>query len=99
MKIDNNTPVVPSYPQNVSTEPAPPRAEQQTVKAQPAVAQAAALQDRAEVSPAALSALETSEALRANVVSRVKAQISAGTYLTPDKISGAVDRLAEQLSE
>lgn len=94
MKIDNNTNVVPSYPQNLQAETQPKPTPPPTAKAPPPVPTA----DRAEVSPAALSALEASEALRANTVSRVKAEISAGTYLTPERISGAVDRLAEKLN-
>lgn len=93
MKIDNNTNVVPSYPQNVQVEPQPKQTQAPPPEAAPTLPT-----DRAEVSPAALSALESSMAIRANVVSRVKTEISAGTYLTPERISGAVDRLAEKLN-
>lgn len=95
MKIDNNTNVVPSYPQQVQAET--PKAKQSTPPQAPPPAAPIAT-DQAEVSPAALSALEASEALRVNRISSVKAEIAAGTYLTPERISGAVDRLAEKLS-
>ncbi len=54
--------------------------------------------DRVELSAAAASAEQTAPAESADqLVQDVSARIAAGTYLTPDKIDIAVDRLYQAL--
>jgi negative regulator of flagellin synthesis FlgM len=55
--------------------------------------------DQVDISPAAEAAAQASEAggIRADLVARVRSEIAAGTYETPDKIAAAVDRLLNEL--
>jgi anti-sigma28 factor (negative regulator of flagellin synthesis) len=54
--------------------------------------------DRVELSAAAASAQQTAPAESVDqLVQDVRARITAGTYLTPDKIDVAVDRLYQTL--
>jgi negative regulator of flagellin synthesis FlgM len=55
--------------------------------------------DRVEISPAAEAALQAAEsgAIRQDVVDRVRAEIAAGTYETPDKLDAALDRLLDEI--
>lgn len=55
--------------------------------------------DRVEVSEQArlLGQLSELPEVREDLVARVKAEIAAGTYITDEKISGAVDSLLEDL--
>jgi negative regulator of flagellin synthesis FlgM len=64
-----------------------------------APAQASAIQDTVEISTIARLAAQVHElpAVRAEVVNRVKAEIAAGTYETPEKIDIAIDRLMDEL--
>lgn len=69
-----------------------------TTAATPA-SQAPAVGDSVEISTVARLAAQVQElpAVRAEVVNRVKAEIAAGTYETPEKIDIAIDRLMEEL--
>lgn len=59
--------------------------------------------DRLEISEAAQAASRASESapqgegIRADLVGRIRSQIAAGTYETPDKLGAAVDRLLNEL--
>ena len=54
--------------------------------------------DQVDISPAAEAAAQASEGgIRADLVARVRSEIAAGTYETPDKIAAAVDRLLNEL--
>jgi negative regulator of flagellin synthesis FlgM len=54
--------------------------------------------DHVDISPAAEAAVQASEGgIRADLVARVRSEIAAGTYETPDKIAAAVDRLLNEL--
>ncbi|HOF18898.1 MAG TPA: flagellar biosynthesis anti-sigma factor FlgM [Phycisphaerae bacterium] len=61
--------------------------------------QAAGVSDTVEISAAARLAARIEEIppVRAELVERVKAEIAAGTYETPERIEIAVDRLMEEL--
>ena len=55
--------------------------------------------DQLDISPAgeaAAAAAEGSE-LREDLVARVRSQIAAGTYETPEKLDAALDRLLDQI--
>lgn len=83
--------VHPSIPPQ-SVEPAAPVASEKPVAAsQPA--------DVVEISSAAQLAAKVQELpdIRPDVVARVKAEIEAGTYETPERIEVAIDRLMEDL--
>jgi negative regulator of flagellin synthesis FlgM len=62
-------------------------------------AQAAGVSDVVEISTAAALAAKVQEIpdVRADLVSRVKQEIKAGTYETPEKIEIAVERLLDDL--
>jgi hypothetical protein len=64
-----------------------------------APAQASGVQDTVEISTIARMAAQVNElpAVRTEVVNRVKAEIAAGTYETPEKIEIAIDRLMDEL--
>jgi negative regulator of flagellin synthesis FlgM len=64
-----------------------------------APAQTTAVQDTVEISTVARLAAQVQELppVRAEVVQRVKAELAAGTYETPDKIDVAIDRLMDEL--
>ena len=71
-------------------------ARQQGPSAGPQAAEPAC--DRVELSAAAASAEQTAPSeSAAQLVQDVRARIAAGTYLTPDKIDVAVDRLYQAL--
>jgi negative regulator of flagellin synthesis FlgM len=52
-----------------------------------------------DISPAAEAAVEAAESggIRQDVVNRIRAQIAAGTYETPDKLDVAVERLLDEI--
>lgn len=55
-------------------------------------------EDRVEVSSLARSMSRLSaEPVRQDLIDRVRAEIEAGTYETPDKIEGAVENLLDEL--
>jgi len=60
---------------------------------------AAGVSDVVEISTAAALAAKVQEIpdIRADLVARVKAEIEAGTYVTPERIETAVDRLLDDL--
>ena len=62
-------------------------------------AQASGVSDVVEISTAAALAAKVHEIpdVRADLVARVKQEIKAGTYETPEKIDTAVERLLEDL--
>ena len=62
-------------------------------------AQASAVHDTVEISTIARLAAQVNElpAVRAEVVNRVRAEIAAGTYETPEKIDITIDRLMDEL--
>jgi len=55
--------------------------------------------DQVEISPAAEAAMSAADAgdFRADLVARVRGEIAAGTYETPDKIAVAMDRLLDEM--
>jgi negative regulator of flagellin synthesis FlgM len=55
--------------------------------------------DRVEISPAAEAAIQAAEAggIRHDVVNRVRSEIAAGTYETPEKLDAALDRLIDEI--
>ena len=62
-------------------------------------AEPAQISDTVEISAIARLAAKIQEIpdVRAELVARVKAEIAAGTYETPERIEAAVDRLMEEL--
>jgi negative regulator of flagellin synthesis FlgM len=56
--------------------------------------------DRVDISPAAEAAIEAAETgqIRHALVDRIRAQIAAGTYETPDKLDAAVERLLDEIA-
>jgi len=62
-------------------------------------AQASGVSDVVEISTAAALAAKVHEIpdVRADLVARVKQEIKAGTYETPEKIEAAVERLLDDL--
>lgn len=71
--------------------------------ARPANAQAprpsAAPKDQLDISAAGEAAASASESgeVRSDLVARVRNEIAAGTYETPEKLDAALDRLLDQL--
>jgi negative regulator of flagellin synthesis FlgM len=55
--------------------------------------------DRVDISPAAEAAVQASESgqVRVDLVNRIRAQIAAGTYETPEKLDVALDRLLDEI--
>jgi len=55
--------------------------------------------DRVDISPAAEAAIEAAESgtIRHDLVNRIRSQIAAGTYETPDKLNAAVERLLDEI--
>ena len=51
------------------------------------------------ISPAAEAAIQATETggIRQDVVSRIRAEIAAGTYETPGKLDVALDRLLDEI--
>jgi hypothetical protein len=68
--------------------------------AEPAAAGAARGSDQIEFSDTAkiLAKLADLPEVRQDLVSRVRAEIEAGTYETPDKLDAAVENLAQDLA-
>lgn len=58
-----------------------------------------AVGDRVTISSAAEAALQATETsgIRQDVVSRIRAEIAAGTYETPAKLDVALDRLLDEI--
>jgi negative regulator of flagellin synthesis FlgM len=56
--------------------------------------------DRLEISPAAEAAVKATETggIRQDVVNRIRSEIAAGTYETPDKLDGALNRLLDEIA-
>lgn len=54
-------------------------------------------EDAVELSAEALSASGRETPVRADLVSRIRAEIADGSYETPDKLDIAIDRLAKDL--
>jgi negative regulator of flagellin synthesis FlgM len=55
--------------------------------------------DRVEISPAAEAAIRAAEAggIRQDLVSRIRAEIAAGTYETPEKLDAALERMIDEI--
>ena len=55
--------------------------------------------DQLDISPAAQAAAEAAENgdIRADLVARVRQEIAAGTYETPDKLDAALDNLLDEI--
>ena len=55
--------------------------------------------DRVEISPIArlMSEISALPEIRADKVAQVRAEIQAGTYITPEKLDIAIDRLLEDI--
>ncbi len=61
--------------------------------------------DQLDISQAAEAAVQASESgateggeIRAELVARVRSEIAAGAYETPDKLEAALDRLLDEIS-
>jgi negative regulator of flagellin synthesis FlgM len=55
--------------------------------------------DQLDISPAAEVAASAAEGgeIRSDLVARVRSEIAAGTYETPDKMAAALDRLVDEI--
>ena len=55
--------------------------------------------DQLDISPAAEAAVQAAESgdIRADLVARVRGEIAAGTYETPEKLGAALDGLLSEL--
>lgn len=55
--------------------------------------------DRLEISPAAEAAIQATETggIRQDLVGRIRSEIAAGTYETPDKMDAALNRLLDEI--
>lgn len=55
--------------------------------------------DRLEISPAAEAAIRAAESgdIRHDLVARIRSEIAAGTYETPEKLDRALDRLLDEI--
>lgn len=64
-----------------------------------AASQAASVSDTVEISSAGMLAakIHGSQGVRTDLVQRVKEQIAAGTYETPERVDATVDRLMDEL--
>ena len=73
-----------------------PHAGRSNAKPSPA---SAAPSDRVDISPAAEAAIEAAEqgGIRGDLVARVRGEIAAGTYETPEKIDAALNRLLDEI--
>jgi negative regulator of flagellin synthesis FlgM len=56
--------------------------------------------DRLEISPAAEAAVQATEtgAVRHDLVNRIRSEIAAGTYETPDKLDAALTRMLDEIA-
>ncbi|MEM9657328.1 MAG: flagellar biosynthesis protein FlgM [Planctomycetota bacterium] len=61
--------------------------------------QATRAPDQVDISPAAEAAIQAAEIgdFRADLVARVRGEISSGVYETPDKLDAALDRFLDEL--
>lgn len=59
-----------------------------------------AASDQVTISPAAEAAIQAAEAgdVRQDLVNRIRSEIAAGTYETPDKLDVALDRMLDELA-
>jgi negative regulator of flagellin synthesis FlgM len=55
--------------------------------------------DRVDISPAAEAAVQATETggVRTDLVNRIRSEIAAGTYETPEKLDGALNRLLDEI--
>jgi negative regulator of flagellin synthesis FlgM len=55
--------------------------------------------DQVDISAAADAAAQVAESgtIRMELVNQIRAQIAAGTYETPERLDGAVDRLLDEI--
>jgi negative regulator of flagellin synthesis FlgM len=55
--------------------------------------------DRVDISPAAEAAVQATESngVRTDLVNRIRSEIAAGTYETPDKLDTALNRLLDEI--
>jgi hypothetical protein len=55
--------------------------------------------DLLEISPAAEAAVRAAEsgAIRSDLVARIRTEIAAGSYETPDKLDAALERLLDEI--
>jgi len=62
-------------------------------------AQTTAVDDHLTISAAAEAAIQAAEAggIRQDVVGRIRSEIAAGTYETPEKLDAALDRLLDEI--
>ena len=65
-----------------------------------APAKTAAIGDQVTISPAAEAAIQASEVggIRQDLVNRIRSEIAAGTYETPDKLDAALDRMLDEMA-
>jgi negative regulator of flagellin synthesis FlgM len=56
--------------------------------------------DKLEISPAAEAAVQATETggVRQDLVNRIRSEIAAGTYETPDKLDAALNRLLDEIA-
>jgi negative regulator of flagellin synthesis FlgM len=56
--------------------------------------------DRLEISRAAEAAVKATETggIRQDVVNRIRSEIAAGTYETPDKLDAALNRMLDEIA-
>jgi negative regulator of flagellin synthesis FlgM len=82
-----------------SASPTPPIEPTKATSAAPKVAQPSQPTDTVEISQQAIIASKIAELpqIRADLVARVKGEIQAGTYETPEKLDVAIQRLLEEL--
>ena len=76
-----------------------PRGAQPGSSAKPADS-LAPTSDQLEISPAAQAAIEAAESgqVRQELVDRIRSEIAAGTYETPQKLDAALDRLLDEIA-
>lgn len=73
----------------------PPKYLQRPQRAEPTAAQPAG--DKLDISPAAEAAIQATEGgeVRSDLVARIRNEIAAGTYETPEKLEAALDRFLD----
>lgn len=64
----------------------------------PSANQATQAADQLDISAAAEAVVDAAETgdFRADLVARVRSEIAAGTYVTPDKLDAALDRFLDE---
>jgi negative regulator of flagellin synthesis FlgM len=82
-------------PHGVNAPHAPFRSRQATD-----AAKTQATGDRVEISPAAEAAISAAEAkgVRHELVNRIRSEIAAGTYETPEKLDAAIEQMLDRLT-